>query len=71
MNQCERILKYMERYGSISNREAVIELGIGRLASRIHDLTREGYIIERETVKGKNKFGEETHFTRYRIGGKA
>lgn len=70
MNQCERILKYMERYGSISNREAVIELGIGRLASRICDLRKEGYDITGETVKGKNKFGEETHFTRYRIGGR-
>lgn len=70
MNQCERILEYMERYGSISNREAVIELGIGRLASRICDLRKEGYDITGETVKGKNKFGEETHFTRYRIGGR-
>ncbi len=71
MNQCERILEYIERYGSISNREAVIELGIGRLASRICDLRKEGYDITGETVKGKNKFGEETHFTRYRIGDKA
>lgn len=70
MNQCERILEYIERYGSISNLEAVIELGIGHLASRICDLRKEGYDITGETVKGKNKFGEETHFTRYRIGGK-
>ena len=70
MNQCERILKYMQQFGSISNREAVIELGIGRLASRICDLRKEGYDITGETVKGKNMFGEETHFTRYRIGGR-
>lgn len=66
MKQCERILKYMDDFGSISNRQAVIDLGVGRLASRIHDLRRMGIEIESETVTGKNRYGEVTHYTVYR-----
>ena len=70
MNQCERILEYIQRYGSISDREAVIYLGIGRLASRICDLRKEGYDIISERVKGKNRFGETNYYARYKLGGK-
>ena len=66
MKQCERILKYMDDFGSISNSQAVIDLGVGRLASRIHDLRRMGIEIESETVTGKNRYGEVTHYTVYR-----
>ena len=34
MTQCERILDYIDRHGSISQTEAKDELGIMRLASR-------------------------------------
>lgn len=71
MTQCERIIEYMERFGSITTLEAFADLGIARLASRIHDLSQAGYKIDRETVKGKNRFGEVTHYTRYRIGGES
>ena len=71
MNQCKRILEYIQRYGSISDREAVIDLGIGRLASRICDLRKEGYDIISERVKGKNRFGETNYYARYKLGGKA
>lgn len=70
MNQSEKILKYMERFGSISNQEAVIYLGIGRLASRICDLRKEGYDIISERVKDKNRFGDTNYYARYKLGGK-
>lgn len=70
MNQCERILEYIERFGSITDTEARTDLGIGRLASRICDLRKEGYDIISERVKGKNRFGETNYFARYRIGGR-
>jgi len=69
MTQCERILQYMEKFGSITNREAVINLDIMRLASRIHDLQKEGYNIKRENVKKKNESGEFKHYTRYSLEG--
>ena len=67
MTQCERILRHMEDYGSISSLEAVNEYGIMRLASRISDLKRVGVLISKETVKGKNRYGEATSYARYSL----
>lgn len=68
MTQVERVSKYMDDFGSISTREAFIELGITRLASRIYDLTRMGVSITKTTEAGKNKYGETVHYTRYSKG---
>lgn len=66
MTQCERILKYMEDFGSISSYQAMIDLGVGRLASRIHDLRSMSIEIASETKTGKNRYGEATHYSVYR-----
>lgn len=67
MTQNERILWHLETYGSITPLEAMGEYGIMRLASRISDLKRLGYPIEREFMSGKNRFNEATHYARYHI----
>ena len=66
MTQCERILKYMDDFGSISTMQAFNDLGVTRLASRIHDLRRMGIVIESETKYGKNRYGERIHYSVYR-----
>lgn len=66
MTQCERILKYMSDFGSISTMQAFTDLGVTRLASRIHDLRTMGIDIESETRTGKNRYGESTHYSVYR-----
>lgn len=71
MTQCERILEYMNQNGSISAKEAMNELGIMRLASRIADLKADGYEIETTTETSKNRFGEKTHYARYFMGGRS
>ena len=65
--QCERILQYMKEFGSISTLEAFGDLGVTRLASRINDLKKMGYSITSTTASGKNRFGESTHFSVYRL----
>ena len=65
--QCQRIIDYIKKFGSITTIEAFTDLGITRLASRIHDLTVDGYDIERQTESGKNRFGETVHYTRYSL----
>ena len=65
MTQCERVMEYMVRFGSISTMEAFTDLGITRLASRIHDLTRMGVPITKTMEVGKNRFGETIHYMRY------
>ncbi len=65
--QCARILRHMRDYGSITSLEAMKEYGIMRLASRITDLKRQGYIIESTTEAGKNRYGEATRYARYTL----
>ena len=65
--QCERIIDYMRRYGSISTLEAFNDLGVARLASRIHDLKEIGYQIIGETKTSKNRYGENTSYKVYRL----
>ena len=67
ITQCERILRHMKDYGSITSLEAVNEYGIMRLASRINDLRSEGIAIVSEMKTGKNRYGETTHFAVYRL----
>jgi len=68
MTQVDRILDYMNRFGSITHAEAVADLGVMRLAARISDIEDLGYKVERSTEKGKNRYGEKTHYTRYSLG---
>lgn len=67
MTQCEKIIDYMQRYGSITTYQAFMDLGITRLASRIHDLTVKGYDFDRKTETTKNRDGESVSFTRYSL----
>lgn len=69
MTQCEKIINYINRFGSITTLDAFVDLGVTRLASRIHDLSDEGYEFERKTESGKNRFGERVHYTRYFLKG--
>lgn len=70
--QCDRILRHMKDFGSISSLEAITEYGILRLASRINDLKRMGYPIISETKTGKNRYNGATHYKVYKLadGGK-
>ena len=68
MTQNERIMRHLREYGSITQLEAMNEYGIFRLASRISDLRKEGINIKKETVKGKNRYGEPTAFAKYELG---
>ena len=71
MTQSQRILEHLERHGSITQKDAIDNYGIMRLASRVNDLRKQGYPIQTEMVKGRNRYDEETRYARYRMGGKA
>lgn len=38
MSQCEKIIRYMKDFGSITTMQAFQDLGITRLSGRIYDL---------------------------------
>lgn len=65
--QSERILQYMEQFGSITQLEALQDLGCMRLASRISDLKKAGIPIKREMVGVKNRFGETCYISQYSL----
>lgn len=67
--QAQRVLDYIERFGSITQHEALIDLGVARLASRISELKKKGYNIVSEWVKVINRFGEPVSVKRYSMGG--
>ena len=65
--QCERIIDYINQFGSISTLEAFNDLGVARLASRIHDLKAQGYEFKSEIRCRRNRYGELTHFKVYSL----
>ena len=65
--QAERVLEYIEKFGSITQYEALQDLGVMRLASRISDLKKLGYPIDGEIVTVKNRFDEDCYVKRYSL----
>ena len=65
--QCDRIVKYMQDFGSITQLDAIKDLGVMRLASRISDLRNMGIAITKEMETAKNRYGEKTSYARYRL----
>lgn len=65
MTQCERILDYLNEFQSITQLDALRDLGIMRLASRVADLRADGYPICSRTVAVKNRYGETSHVAEY------
>ena len=65
--QCERILRYIEENGSITQLDALKEFGCMRLASRISDLKRQGVPVKRTMETAKNRYGEPISYARYTI----
>lgn len=63
--QCERILNYIEFFGSISSLQAIRDLGCMRLASRVNDLKRMGFPVRKRLEKVTNRFGEPTYIAVY------
>ena len=66
MTQHERILRYLDEFGSISPIEAFRDVGITKLATRISEMTRRGGRFEKEPMTAKNRYGETVHYMRYR-----
>ena len=67
--QNERIIDYINKFGSITQFEALRDLGVMRLASRISDLKMLGYPVESEMITVKNRYGEDCRVKSYRLRG--
>lgn len=67
ISQCEKIVEYMKKHGSITQIEAFVDIGCFRLASRINDLKRQGYAIRREMITVKNRDKEDVQVAKYSL----
>ena len=65
MTQAEKVLDYIREFGSITQLDALRDLGVMRLASRVSDLNREGYMITGKMEAVKNRYGETCYIKRY------
>ena len=67
MSQCEKIIRYMKDFGSITTMQAFDDLDVTRLSARIYDLKALGYKIKAETVKRRNRYGEKKVYSKYSL----
>lgn len=65
--QKTRVLDYMRRYGAITQLDALRDLSCMRLASRISELRKDGFEIQRTMVTTKNRDGELVSYAQYRL----
>ena len=68
MTQTARVLDYIRENGSITQLEAMRDIGCMRLAARVADLRKEGYTIYGKTETAKNRYGDAVHYKRYYMG---
>ena len=67
--QQERVLKYMQDFGSITSLDAFKDLGVTRLSAVIHTLRhKKGYVINAKTESSKNRYNEPVYYARYSMG---
>lgn len=67
MTQSERIIRYMQDFGSITPMQAFSDLGVTKLATRISEMRREGIRIHKEPVSSVNRYGDHVRFMRYSL----
>ena len=62
--QKQRVIEYTRETGSITQLEAIKELGVLRLSGVIFELKKDGYAIKSELVPVKTRYGT-AHIARY------
>lgn len=63
--QCEKVIRYMKDFGSITQYEALTDLGVMRLASRISEIKKRGAKIKKTMKTVKNRYGENCSIAEY------
>lgn len=67
MTQHDLILKYLKQFHSITPYEAFKDLGITKLATRISEMKKQGYVFADMWVDDVNRFGEPVRFKKYSL----
>tara|TARA_B110000259_G_C13862158_1_gene341327 strand:- start:428 stop:640 length:213 start_codon:yes stop_codon:yes gene_type:complete len=67
MTQEERVIDYLSKNLTINSIQALNELGIFRLASRVSNLKKQGHIITSRMIPVSNRYGEKCHVSEYTL----
>lgn len=65
VTQKEKIINYIQKFGSVTSWEAYRDLGITQFAARVKELKEKGYEFETKWEKNENKEGRMVRFKRY------
>lgn len=65
MTQEERVINYINEFGSITPLDAFRDLGITKLATVVSRLKRFGYIFYQHYDYSINRYGDMCHYMRY------
>ena len=68
MTQKDRVLKYIDDFGSITAWQAMFDLGVGCPTKCISNIRKDGTVIVTRMVQAKNRYGQPTHFAEWRRG---
>ena len=63
--QADRVLEYIQKFGSITTLEAFRDLGVTRLSARIYELRARNINIDSTSVTSKNRYGENCTYAKY------
>lgn len=67
--QNQLIIDYMNRYTWITPLDAIINCGCYKLATRVSELRKKGYLIIDEWIEVPKRMGGTTRVKRYRLAG--
>lgn len=65
ITQKEKIINYIQKYGSITSWEAYRDLGITQFATRVKELKEKGYRFKKQWEIKKDREGKKVKFKRY------
>lgn len=64
-SQKSRVIDYISEFGSITGREAFLDLGIMHLPSVIRDIKKQGYAVDGTYEYTENRYGDRVKYARY------
>lgn len=68
MTQKERVIEYLNTHSTLTQMDALHDLGIARLASRVSELNlKDGFNIQSKMVEVKNRWGETATVAEYSL----
>ncbi|MBR2248703.1 MAG: hypothetical protein IKE89_03560 [Bacilli bacterium] len=60
----DRVIRYIEQFGSITTKQAFVDLGCTRLSEYIRQIRLERPVYD-ETISSKNRYGENVWYKKF------